>query len=60
MNIILFCRILSVDFSGVLSASYKAEWQGFQPRALVRYLRSLAKEDKAVTGGDQSKKMAQD
>jgi len=60
MNIILFCRILSVDFSGVLSASYKAEWQGFQPRALVRYLRSLVKAEKAVAGGDQSRKMAQD
>lgn len=60
MNIILFCRILSVDFSGVLSASYKAECKESTPRSMVRYLRSLFKDDGVGVGGDQSKKIAQE
>jgi hypothetical protein len=46
MNIILFCRILSVDFSGMFSASCKPETKDHsKARDLIQYLSSLARED---------------
>merc|ERR1719228_2187718 len=53
MNIILFCRILSVDFSGMFSASCKPETVDCtaghsKARDLIQYLSSLARDRRKI------------
>jgi len=46
MNIILFCRILSVDFSGVFQTAFKTETRDSPHHpGMVGYVRSLFQED---------------
>jgi len=64
MNIILFCRILSVDFSGVFRPAYKTDTESTNTHSAGKpgmlrngYVRSLFQEDGAGVGG---KRMARD
>jgi len=48
MNIILFCRIISVDFSGVFSPTYKSETREYS-KPFGGYVRSFFGEDVPTT-----------